>query len=346
MRLRVRGPSGQSTLTLADDATVADLQTAITSQTSVFSFQIKYGFPPKPLVLDTFDGAMRLDQIGVKLNGEQLIIDPKEGNSTIDTSTSTSQSIQTSSKPQSQTITPNAPAPPAPLQLQRNKKPSLSNDDAPEIPVPDYGGTMVLRVMEDDNSCLFRAIGTCVCPGEDMMVELRSIIASAIHSDPETYTAVVLEKPPADYARWIMTPDAWGGAIELAILADHFGIEICSIDVQSLRVDKYNSAASSSLRCFVVYSGIHYDAIAISPSDPPHTHADLPAEMDIKQFSKEDPVPLDAAVQLCQVLQGRKYYTDTARFSLMCKDCGTRMNGEREATQHAMATGHMNFGEE
>jgi len=87
--------------------------------------------------------------------------------------------------------------------------------------------------MPDDNSCLFRAFGSAVLPGDDLtMTELRSLVASAIQSDPETYTQVVLEQKPDDYCRWIQTPDAWGGAIEMGILSKHFELEICSIDVQ------------------------------------------------------------------------------------------------------------------
>jgi ubiquitin thioesterase OTU1 len=88
--------------------------------------------------------------------------------------------------------------------------------------------------MPDDNSCLFRAFGTAVLPtGDDLsMPELRSLVASAIQGEPEVYTKVVLEQTPDEYCRWIQTPDAWGGAIEMGILAKHFEIEICSIDVQ------------------------------------------------------------------------------------------------------------------
>lgn len=89
--------------------------------------------------------------------------------------------------------------------------------------------------MPDDNSCLFRAFGTAVLPGDDLsMPELRSIIASTIQGDPETYTKVVLEQNPDDYCRWIQTQDAWGGAIEAGILSKFFDIEICSIDVKVL----------------------------------------------------------------------------------------------------------------
>jgi len=100
---------------------------------------------------------------------------------------------------------------------------------------------LVLRVMPDDNSCLFRAFGTAVLPtGDDAsMPELRSLVASYIQADPETYSKVVLEQNPDDYCRWIQTPDAWGGFIEMGILSKHFEIEICSIDVQVIIYGSY-----------------------------------------------------------------------------------------------------------
>jgi hypothetical protein len=90
--------------------------------------------------------------------------------------------------------------------------------------------------MPDDNSCLFRAFAQAVLPtGDDKnMPELRQLITEHIHDEPEKYTKVVLEQEPAKYCEWIKTNDAWGGAIELGILSEHFEIEICSIDVQVL----------------------------------------------------------------------------------------------------------------
>jgi len=88
--------------------------------------------------------------------------------------------------------------------------------------------------MPDDNSCLFRAFAQAVLPtGDDKnMPELRQLITEHIHDEPDKYTKVVLEQEPSKYCEWIKTSDAWGGAIELGILSEHFEIEICSIDVQ------------------------------------------------------------------------------------------------------------------
>ncbi len=142
---------------------------------------------------------------------------------------------------------------------------------------------------------------------------------------------------------WIQTEDAWGGGIELSILSQHFDIEICSIDVQSLRVDKYNEGRPQ--RCILVYSGIHYDTIALSPSDAPHTQAHAPPEFDEKVFDTSDDVILIKALELCEVLQGKHYYTDTAGFSVQCNVCGEQLVGEKGASVHAARTGHYDFRE-
>lgn len=178
------------------------------------------------------------------------------------------------------------------------------------------------------------------------MTELRSIIAQTIQSSPSKYTGVVLEKLPDDYCRWIQTEDAWGGAIELDIFSRHFDVEICSIDVQTLRVDKYNEGGGEEgKRCILVYSGIHYDTIALSPSDAPYEHAYAPPEFDTKIFDIDDGTVLEKAVELCKRLQEQHYFTDTAGFSVKCNVCGGLFKGEKGATEHAKGTGHYDFGE-
>lgn len=64
------------------------------------------------------------------------------------------------------------------------------------------------------------------------MHELRALIASYIKADPVKYTKVVLEKDPDKYCQWIQKEESWGGAIEMDILAKHYNVEICSIDVK------------------------------------------------------------------------------------------------------------------
>ncbi|KAF3894204.1 OTU-like cysteine protease [Trichophyton interdigitale] len=325
MRLRIRGPDGQSTVTLEDTATVEELLDNIRRATSLSLYDIKYGYPPQSLPLSQFDAKSKIKDIGVNLNGEQLIVSKRE-----EPAQQPEPSFEQAKK-----------EPAAPLSL--TKKKSSIEDNAPEIPSPEHGGTIVLRVMPDDNSCLFRAVGSAVIGTIDTMTELRSIVAQSIQEQPDFYTAAVLEKAPDDYCRWIQTEDAWGGGIELGILSKHFDIEICSIDVQTLRIDRFNEGRPT--RCVVVYSGIHYDTVALSPSDEPYTHAYAPPEFDTRIFDSSDPVILEKAIELCQILNEKHYYTDTTNFQVKCNVCGGLFVGEKGATAHASETGHYDFGE-
>ncbi|KIW11040.1 hypothetical protein PV08_10339 [Exophiala spinifera] len=358
MRVRLRGPSGKSTtVTLDDTATVESLRNTVTAETSLSSFEIKYGYPPKTLMLDQYPPNKLLSELDVKLSGEQLIINSTEAASR-KTTTEPSQTFQHSEKdnhssgrvaelPTSHTGSSHSSstkeqnrevkkASSAPLSLTRKENKAMS--DPPEIFLPDLGGSLVLRIMPDDNSCLFRAVASAIMSNLDTMTELRSVVAQTIQANPDKYTKAILDnKDPDAYCRWIQTENAWGGQIELDILSQQFDVEICSIDVQTLRVDRYNEGAPR--RCFLVYSGIHYDIIALSLFG-------MPPEDDVKQFEQplSDEV-LPQAVALCQKLQEKHYFTDTAGFRLRCGDCGATCIGEAGATEHAQATGHYNFGE-
>ncbi|KAI4245160.1 MAG: hypothetical protein L6R42_010268, partial [Xanthoria sp. 1 TBL-2021] len=248
MRLRIRGPSGQSTLTLSSESTVADLLVSITERTSISDFDVKYGYPPKPLLLDEVDPASKLSELPLNLEGEQILVTARAARATISPIPKTQTTHGTPKSPHSASpraltdvsdLDPRgcfsfsgvgeAPAPglldslpsqtkhqSQPLSLQR--KPNSMDSDPPEIPLSSHASKVVLRIMPDDNSCLFRAFGSAFFGIMDNMTELRSIIASYIQEHQEEYSEVVLEKPPNDYCRWIQTEDAWGGAIELNVL--------------------------------------------------------------------------------------------------------------------------------
>jgi ubiquitin thioesterase OTU1 len=347
MRIRIRGPSGQSIATLDDaTATIDILRKTIETETSLSSFDVKYGYPPRTLSLDQYPPNKLLTELDVKLNGEQLLITRSESSikQTLDeptTKPSQPNTASSSSRPISASNPLGAPAsltPKAPLNLTR--KANANMDDPPEIPLPSLGGTIILRIMPDDNSCLFRAISASVMSDMDAVTELRSIVAETIISDPDTYSSAILDnKAPSAYCRWIKSSDSWGGQVELVILAKYFGVEIFAIDVQHLRVDRYNESPHHR-RCIVVYSGIHYDTVALNIGGGGEPEADVKLfEPEIKEEA------LQGALELCGQLNQRHYYTDTAGFKIRCNDCGAEVVGEKGATEHASRTGHYNFGE-
>ena len=341
MKIRVRGPEGQTTIYLSAAATVDDLLANIVKSTSIQSPEIKYGYPPKSLRLDELDPSIELLNAGINLDGEQITVSQSHGKP------EPSQPGPRTEPPENPNLgippitdgSPSKPTTNASIFLNSN----TSDLEPPEIPLPSYESTLLLRIMPDDNSCLFRAFGSAFFGVMDNMTELRSIIAQHIQEDPVRYSTAVLDKSPDDYCRWIQTENAWGGAIELDILSRHFEVEICSIDVQSLRVDRFQEGVPN--RCILVYSGVHYDTIALAPADSPYDRASAPPEFDTKIFDARDEVILEKALELCSILQKKHYFTDTAGFHVKCNICGSVLMGEKGAIEHAKETGHYDFGE-
>jgi ubiquitin thioesterase OTU1 len=353
MRIRIRGPSGQSTVQLKDTDTVADLISKIYDATSLPSFDVKIGTPPLPLEsldLSSLDPTAPLKDTNLKLANQLLTVSARDGD-TVQTDSQSTQAIEgstTSSQTSRTQATITQPLSASQTETESRfslqRKPNITDNDPPEVPIPSHAATLVLRVMPDDNSCLFRALGTCIFGSSiDGVVELRDTVATVIQSQPERFNAAVLNRDPDLYCKHIKSPDSWGGYIDVTILSEAFDICVRTINVKDGHVYSYNESAPK--QCIIVYSGIHYDAIALSPSDPPYRHATSPMEFDQKQFPISDNEVLDKAKELCANLRERHYFTDTAGFSLKCGVCGWRGQGKRVAEKHAKETGHQSFEE-
>lgn len=212
-----------------------------------------------------------------------------------------------------------------------------SNDDEPAIVDPE--GYVVRRVVDADNSCLFHSIGYAYRQPTTSSPSLRSAVASAILKDPTTHSEAFLGKPTAEYATWIQDASSWGGQIELSVLSKLLKLEIVALDIIRNRHDAYGTEDNYRRRIFVIYDGIHYDAVAYC-FDP-----QLPPEMDITVFSPNDLIVMERAKALCEQEHKRKAFTDTSSFSLRCLVCQQGLKGQAEAAQHARQTGHSNFSE-
>lgn len=341
MRLRVRGPQGVATVTLEDSASWSDLRKEIADKTGVSDFDVKYGYPPQPLATDGIEDSTKLSEFPVKLNGEQLIVMPRQ----TEEPSSKDPPSNAPKAPTASSHTQPAAASFPDQQLNLSRKKNDVESDPPEVPVPLLDGIMALRVMPDDNSCMFRALSSAVLGSAlDGMTELRSVVAQTIQANPELYTKGLLEKEPSDYCRWIQREDSWGGGIELSILSQHFDIEICSINVQDTRIDRFNEGKPT--RCILVYSGIHYDVCAITPFSGAEPEFDRKVFEVVRTGDEEmDGGALEAARELCTVLKSRHYFTDTHGFDVKCNTCGQAGKGEKWAVQHASSTGHTDFGE-
>lgn len=254
MRLKIRSPSGTHVLTLLDTATIADLIAEIRSTTDLGGdLDIKYGYPPRPLPLALHPTSTPLLQLPIKLQGEQLIVsagtnsggsvrgsggsvvhpvekqdgEKQSGGGAVYPAPTSSSSSSSSSAPFS--FTTGQMAPNKPLALAR-AAPKFNKDDPPDVALPGRG-TVVLRVMEDDNSCLFRALSYVMTGSMISVEELRQLVAGTIQEAPETYSKAVLEQHPDSYCEWIKMDSSWGGGIELGILADWFEMEVSDCGV-------------------------------------------------------------------------------------------------------------------
>ncbi|KAK3813257.1 MAG: hypothetical protein J3Q66DRAFT_347765 [Benniella sp.] len=215
----------------------------------------------------------------------------------------------------------------------------LSSSGAEAVRIRDEG-FLVLREVADDNSCLFNAIAYTLDPSMKNNVKgLRQIVADAVETNPEAYTDVVLGRSRNEYCDWIRKENSWGGAIELAIFSEHYKVEIDSIDVSTNRVDRFGEGQYSQ-RVLLMYSGIHYDALALTPG------LDIPAECDQTQFDATSSEAIIAAgVQLAARLKKAHKYTDIATFTIRCSICKAGFKGEKDARQHAQETTHTSFEE-
>lgn len=94
---------------------------------------------------------------------------------------------------------------------------------------------------------------------------MRKIIAEAVATETETYSEAILGKPNKDYCAWILKPDSWGGAIELSILSNFYGIEMAVVDTINAIVNRFGEDQSYPHRVFLIFDGIHYDPLFLEP---------------------------------------------------------------------------------
>lgn len=202
------------------------------------------------------------------------------------------------------------------------------------------GSKMERRVVPADNSCLFTSIYYVVEGGiydPACVLEMRNLIADIVFSDPLNYCEAVLGKSNEEYCQWIRRDDTWGGAIEISILSKFFQCEICVVDTQTVRIDRFGEDAGYTKRVMLIYDGIHYDPLqrlGPQPGTPPMTI-----------FSTLDDEALVQALELAEEAKKKRQFTDVNRFALRCMVCQKGLTGQTAARDHAKETGHTNFGE-
>ncbi|KAI1080266.1 OTU-domain-containing protein [Whalleya microplaca] len=321
MKIRYKAPTGGGTLDLDDGATVSQLLDTIKSSGGFADVTVKYGWPPRALVAD--QGDVSVQSLG--LQRESLTVVPVESAST---------AAAAASNPEAARGT----APPAPKKDVKDQNISVF--------MPETNSTLVLRVMPDDNSCLFTAVGGALrglppSPDGYTPQQLRRIVVDHIRSNPAKFSAVVLEKSPEAYCARMLQPDTWGGAIELGIISELFNLEICVVDVKTNNVIRYGEG-QHELRCILVYSNVHYDRVAEIFVEEQEV-----MEFDVTRWAVESSDHLVAHTkEMCKKLkEEHHYFTDTSDFVVLCNDCGWMGQGQKALAEHSLKTRHSNITE-
>jgi len=194
---------------------------------------------------------------------------------------------------------------------------------------------LVRKVVPADNSCLFASLSFVILSDTSFSDDVRQLAASCILQDPETYNEAFLGKSNADYVDWLCKKEHWGGAIELNVLSRHYEVEINVADIQSGRIDRFGEDAHYKNRVFLLYDGIHYDALAMEENGAIAQTTFLTSDHN-KQIE---------ALQVAEECKKQRQFTDLAGFTLRCLICNTPLKGQTQAQEHAKQTQHMNFGE-
>ena len=219
-----------------------------------------------------------------------------------------------------------------------------NNDAADQPAAVGSSGKLIRRIVDADNSCLFNSFGYCLLGKTRQKSQvIRKIVSDELARQQDIYTEAFLNKSNADYRKWILDPNAWGGAIEIAILSQYYKVEVGVFDIQTTRMDLYGEGNHYNKRIYLLYDGIHYDPMALAPSGSESG----PESADVTQFNPSDPTPKTTGQSYCQALHAAHQYTDTSKFALRCLVCGKGLEGEQAAMKHAQETKppHTNFSE-
>ncbi len=305
LTLRVKAKNGQHILNrLTLESTLEELKNAISELTKIPGKAVKIlsGYPPKPM--DVSDNSKSLSSLLLR-SGETLIVEEDTKHRAEEEEKRTHNLLQE-------------------IQCQLEAA----------------NGLLLRHIVPANNSCLFTSVHFVMNGGkQDLSAAsaMRQLIAQYVRDDSTYYNSAFLGKPNKEYCAWISDDNSWGGGIELSILCKYYGREIAIVDTQTIRIDKFGEDQGYSERVFLIYDGIHYDALFMEPFDQA-------GGVEVVFSTKDDAIMIQA-LDLAKEAQSSRQFTDTTHFSLRCLICNKCLTGQTEAQGHAKDTGHMNFGE-
>lgn len=200
-------------------------------------------------------------------------------------------------------------------------------------------GILLKQIVDADNSCLFTSIGFLLSGKVDTTCgsHMRQIIAQTVHNEKETYNSGILGRDNAEYCAWILLESNWGGAIEVSIMSQHYGIEFDVVDITNAMINRFGEDKHYAMRGFLLYDGIHYDPLYLES---------LSGDSQKTLFSvEEEAYVYEMAENLAKEAKSSRQFTDVDKFTLKCIQCDSKLKGQNQATLHAKETGHTQFGE-
>ena len=206
---------------------------------------------------------------------------------------------------------------------------------------------MIRRVIDADNSCLYNCFGYLLLRSLCMSTRLREVCSKVAADESEKYNSAVLGREIDDYKVWVTKPDTWGGEVEISILSAYFNIGVGVVDIRTNQIYlyncKYDNNEGSEERIYLLYDGIHYDALVKTVESNEQKSDNI--DTDITIFSCTDFVAFDECKKIAADLKAATQYVDTSGFQLKCLVCGVGLVGQKDASEHAKSTGHQNFGQ-
>ena len=199
-------------------------------------------------------------------------------------------------------------------------------------------GVLIRKVVPANNSCLFTSVHYVMENGDfnlDCQKSMRELIAKTVKKDPETFNEAILGKKNSEYCEWIKNSTSWGGCIEVNILSKYYKCEICVVDIQTGRIDRFGEDCLYPSRVFIIYDGIHFDPL----------HLEIDSNKVQTKFSTQDDRIMADALRLAKEAKNARQFTDVNNFKLKCLSCYEPLAGQTAAQSHAEKTGHINFGE-
>ncbi|XP_022208576.1 ubiquitin thioesterase OTU1-like [Drosophila obscura] len=321
--------------------TLGELKTIIAQTMAIpepLQLHLLIGCPPQRLDLSQ---DRDLKTVGIK-SGDTLILEEKAGLGTGDEAPVTATATATQATVCSMLANDEALA--RRLQAEGNVGQQGLDNEMPDQEESSgstsgsFNGIVLKKEVPADNSCLFTSIrfvlnGKLDDEGSELM---RHIVAQEVSADADRYNDAVLGKSNADYCAWIQKPDSWGGAIEVAVLSNYYGIEIDVVDIQNAIINRFGEDKNFGMRVFILYNGIHYDPLYMDY---------FQNESEATIFPVEEMGVYHQAKQIAFEAHASGQFINVEKLAVRCLVCDAALLGRKQAQKHYKSTGHKKFEE-